>query len=183
MGSLSFPFDVFQTTEFPGSIGTLLPRVRPTVRTIPISAMVATATTPDSDPLVRLFTSSGSPALDSFLMRATELRVGHRVMPVQGWFGDVLPDLEPGRTFAFVHIDGDLFDSVYSALEHLWGRVEEGALVAIDDLFHTSQGRCEPTAMATRWSDCATTRFSSPRSATTRAPTTIDERGRAPSSS
>merc|ERR1719361_407635 len=42
--------------------------------------------------------------------------------------------------FAFVHIDADLYDSVYDALEKVWDRISEGGIVAVDDFFHHAQG-------------------------------------------
>merc|ERR1719506_1464454 len=42
--------------------------------------------------------------------------------------------------FAFVHLDSDLYDSVYDSLEKVWDRVSEGGCVAIDDFFHHAQG-------------------------------------------
>lgn len=95
---------------------------------------------PQSDPLSRLFDAAEAPALECFLMRAAELGVGDALVAVRGLFEDVLPDLRPGRSLAFVHIDADLFSSVYSALDHLWDRVDVGGVVAIDDFFHPGQG-------------------------------------------
>jgi len=42
--------------------------------------------------------------------------------------------------FAFVHLDSDLYDSVYDSLEKIWDRVSEGGCVAVDDFFHHAQG-------------------------------------------
>jgi len=42
--------------------------------------------------------------------------------------------------FAFVHLDSDLYDSVYDSLEKVWDRVSVGGAVAIDDFFHHAQG-------------------------------------------
>jgi SAM-dependent methyltransferase len=95
---------------------------------------------PYSDPLVRLFAGSDCPALDSLLMRVTEFGVADRITLVKGLFENVLPDVAPDTTFSFVHIDGDLFDSVYSALKCIWPRVDDGGIVAIDDFFHPGQG-------------------------------------------
>jgi hypothetical protein len=99
-----------------------------------------------SDPLSALFAKSDNAALECFQMRAAEFGVSERVVAVQGLFEDVLPDVAPGRTFSFVHIDGDLFSSVYSALDALWDRVDEGGVVAIDDFFHPGQGPLRATA-------------------------------------
>jgi len=50
----------------------------------------------------------------------------------------VIPD--EFEKFAFVHLDSDLYDSVYDSLEKVWDRVSEGGCVAIDDFFHHAQG-------------------------------------------
>jgi len=42
--------------------------------------------------------------------------------------------------FAFVHLDSDLYDSVYDSLELMWDRISPGGCVAIDDFFHHAQG-------------------------------------------
>lgn len=41
---------------------------------------------------------------------------------------------------AFVHIDGDLYQSVLDALEKVWDLVVPGGIVVIDDFFHKVQG-------------------------------------------
>jgi len=48
--------------------------------------------------------------------------------------------------FAFVHLDSDLYDSVYDSLEKVWDRVSEGGCVAIDDFFHHAQGPARAVA-------------------------------------
>jgi O-methyltransferase len=78
--------------------------------------------------------------LKSFWLATALQGVADRVEPVQGFFEDVLPALEPERRFCFLHIDADLFGSVTCALEHLYDRVVEGGIVAIDDFFHPAQG-------------------------------------------
>lgn len=41
---------------------------------------------------------------------------------------------------AFVHINSDLYDSVYRSLEKVWDLVPEGGVIAVDKFFHHSQG-------------------------------------------
>jgi len=96
--------------------------------------------TPQSDPLAELFAGGDDAALECFRMRAVEFGVEDHVRPVQGFFEDVFPELEADRSFCFVHIDGDLFESVYCALDQLWDRVVGGGVIAIDDFFHPGQG-------------------------------------------
>jgi Macrocin-O-methyltransferase (TylF) len=95
---------------------------------------------PDDSPLAALLGGEGSPLLASYELAAQGLGVDSAVVPVQGFFEDVLPELEPERRFCFVHVDADLYDSVLCALEHLWDRVVDGGVLAIDDFFHPCQG-------------------------------------------
>lgn len=48
--------------------------------------------------------------------------------------------------FAFVHLDSDLYDSVYDSLEKVWDRVADGGCVAVDDFFHHAQGPARAVA-------------------------------------
>jgi hypothetical protein len=80
-----------------------------------------------------------------FWLRAAVLGLGDIVEPVRGFFAEALPKLEPDRCFCFVHIDGDLFGSVRTALDHLYDRVVDGGVVVIDDFFHPAQGPLRAT--------------------------------------
>lgn len=75
-----------------------------------------------------------------FWLTLLQYDVADVVEPVQGFFADVLPDLEPERRFCFAHVDGDLYDSVYCALDNLYDRVVDGGVIAVDDFFHPAQG-------------------------------------------
>lgn len=48
--------------------------------------------------------------------------------------------------FAFVHLDSDLYDSVYDSLEKVWDRMPDGGIIAIDDFFHHAQGPARAVA-------------------------------------
>jgi macrocin-O-methyltransferase TylF-like protien len=96
--------------------------------------------TTHADPLGALFAGSDNAGLECFQMRLTEFGAADRVTPVQGLFEEALPQLAPDRSFSFVHIDADLFESVYGALHQLYDRVDEGGVIAIDDFFHPGQG-------------------------------------------
>lgn len=57
---------------------------------------------------------------------------------VEGWFRDTLPKLaeslaEIGRNLSLLRLDGDLYESTYVALEHLYPRVSPGGFVIVDD--------------------------------------------------
>jgi hypothetical protein len=98
------------------------------------------STAAEDSPLAALLGEGGSPLLASYELTAKGLGLESSVVPVQGFFEDALPSLEPDRRFCFVHVDADLYDSVLCALEHLWDRIVDGGVLAIDDFFHQSQG-------------------------------------------
>eukprot|EP00439_Symbiodinium_sp_Y106_P056261 s5157_g7.t2 len=50
------------------------------------------------------------------------------------------------QQLAFVHIDGDLYQSVLDAFEKTWDRVSDGGIVVVDDFFHKVQGPARATA-------------------------------------
>jgi hypothetical protein len=87
-----------------------------------------------------------SAALASFWCEAARHGLAETVIPVPGWFDEVLPSVGAGAEMCFVHIDADLHGSVLHALELLWDRVCDGGVVAIDDFFHPSQGALRAAA-------------------------------------
>ena len=74
-----------------------------------------------------------------FLQAIIQHKLGHVIQPCKGYFTDTFAHLR-GQTFAFAHIDADLYDSVLYCLEALWPQLCDGAIVAVDDYFHHSQG-------------------------------------------
>ncbi len=51
---------------------------------------------------------------------------------VKGWFQDTLPDSEVQK-IAVLRLDGDLYESTYCSLEHLYPRVVPGGAIIVDD--------------------------------------------------
>lgn len=51
---------------------------------------------------------------------------------VPGWFRDTLPALDVD-CWSLIRLDGDLYESTYGALEHLYPRLSSGGYVIIDD--------------------------------------------------
>jgi O-methyltransferase len=49
-----------------------------------------------------------------------------------GWFRDTLPSLSV-ECWSVIRLDGDLYESTYGALEHLYPRLSSGGYVIIDD--------------------------------------------------
>lgn len=82
---------------------------------------------------------SGKDNYENFLRYKDKFDVDDTLHVVKGFFCDVEipPDFE---SFAFVHLDSDLYDSVYDSLVKVWDRISVGGAVAIDDFFHHAQG-------------------------------------------
>lgn len=56
----------------------------------------------------------------------------HSVKVVKGWFEDTIPDYETGP-IALLRLDGDLYNSTWVCLQHLFPKVVSGGIVIIDD--------------------------------------------------
>lgn len=52
---------------------------------------------------------------------------------IEGWFSDTLPALQAGP-FSLLRLDGDLYESVYVALDALYPKLSLGGFVIIDDI-------------------------------------------------
>lgn len=81
------------------------------------------------------------PLLDRFITAVDGFGLSETVRPVAAYFDEAvhLPEFAD-REYAFVHIDGDLYQSVMTALEAVWPRMPEGACLVVDDFFHPAQG-------------------------------------------
>jgi hypothetical protein len=88
------------------------------------------------------FAAGADAGLAAFWAAAASYGLSGSLVPVSGWFADVLPGLAARDGFCFVHVDADLYHSVLDALEHLYDRLVPGGVLAIDDFFHPSQGAC-----------------------------------------
>jgi hypothetical protein len=73
----------------------------------------------------------------SLLKAAGILGVTHLITPVKGLFKDTLPiyakQIGP---IAFLHLDGDWYESTRDILNHLYDQVVPGALMQVDDYGH-----------------------------------------------
>lgn len=71
--------------------------------------------------------------------RSINLSNNTTVIAVKGWFEDVMPGVghvmhfPPGEGINVLRLDGDLYNSTYVCLEHLYPRVLPGSCVIIDD--------------------------------------------------
>jgi O-methyltransferase len=79
-------------------------------------------------------------ALQKFWLESAAAGVVDAIEPVTGLFADVLPSVAADSAFCFAHIDADLYDSVYVALDCLYDSVVPGGLIVVDDFFHPAQG-------------------------------------------
>lgn len=58
----------------------------------------------------------------------------------EGWFKDTLPRLGDTR-FALIRLDGDMYESTWTALEELYPRLNPGGFVVVDD--YSAIGMCK----------------------------------------
>lgn len=81
----------------------------------------------------------------NFVDYKSNFHIDDTIHVIKGFFKDIEipPEFEK---FAFVHLDSDLYDSVYDSLEKIWDRVVDGGIVAIDDFFHHAQGPARAVA-------------------------------------
>lgn len=61
----------------------------------------------------------------------------------KGYFSESLIN-HPERPIALLHIDGDLYQSYLSALEHLFHGVAKGGIVVFDDFYEKEENTVEP---------------------------------------
>lgn len=82
---------------------------------------------------------------EEFMRYKADFDIEDNMYVEKAFFKDlVIPDVFD--KFAFVHLDSDLYDSVYDSLEKIWDRVSDGGCVVIDDFFHHAQGPARAVA-------------------------------------
>jgi hypothetical protein len=73
----------------------------------------------------------------SLLEICSTLGVVDFVRPVKGYFHETLPrTMKDIREIAFLHIDGDWYESTKSILRHLYSMVNHGGIIQVDDYGH-----------------------------------------------
>jgi O-methyltransferase len=78
--------------------------------------------------------------LDRF-RREVEVRgLDHVVEVVPGFLDQTLGRLPADAEYALIHLDLDLYQPVFAALEALYPRLREGGILIIDDFFHPARG-------------------------------------------
>lgn len=82
---------------------------------------------------------SGEDNYANFLRYKERFDIDDNLTTLKGFFKDVeIP--ESFQSFAFVHLDSDLYDSVYDSFVKMWPLLSEGGAIAVDDFFHHAQG-------------------------------------------
>lgn len=82
---------------------------------------------------------------DCFMKYKSRFDVEDTLTTLKGFFKDVAIPPEFDK-LAFVHLDSDLYDSVYDSLVVIWDRLSPGGIVVIDDFFHHAQGPARAVA-------------------------------------
>ena len=88
----------------------------------------------------RWVSSAGMIAVDIDTVRRNFDRYGlldEQVQFLKGWFRDTLPTM-PVKELAILRLDGDLYESTWDALTHLYPKVSPGGFVLVDDYNHES---------------------------------------------
>jgi O-methyltransferase len=68
----------------------------------------------------------------NFTLHGLELPTIHK-----GWFDETLPSRLPEK-ISFAYLDGDLYDSIMTSLEHVYPRLSAGAVCLVDDYCDTT---------------------------------------------
>lgn len=63
-------------------------------------------------------------------------RKREKVLPIMGWFENTIPKFSERRDveISILRLDGDLYNSTYVCLKHLYPKVIDGGIVIIDDI-------------------------------------------------
>lgn len=94
------------------------------------------------DPGKQVLQSSGATVvpLEDFMNHLKESGVDYSgVIPIKGWFENTVPKFgneiyfEPMMGINILRLDGDLYNSTYVCLQHLYPRMLSGSVVIIDD--------------------------------------------------
>lgn len=78
--------------------------------------------------------------LARFQAAVREFGLADTIIPIAGFFDTSLDRLPANATYAFVHVDVDLFHSTRIVLDRLFPSIADGGILVIDDFFHHSQG-------------------------------------------
>lgn len=82
---------------------------------------------------------------EAFMEYKSAFDVDDVIYVEKAFFRDVVIPAELDK-FAFVHLDSDLYESVYDSLEKVWDCLSIGVCIAVDDFFHHAQGPARAVA-------------------------------------
>lgn len=121
-----YAFDSFQGIPLPSNRDDQMPGIRK-LTDAEIKAL------PNPGTQVLETTGATSVSLDDFKKHCFDSGVGTRnIKPVRGWFEDTVKNFSREK-IAILRLDGDLYNSTFVCLQHLFPRVTEGGVVIIDD--------------------------------------------------
>ena len=124
-----YAFDSFQGIPLPSNMDAQMPGIRN------LSLWEQKALPP---PGKQALESSGATVVseEDFMMHITKSGIGtNNIYPVKGWFEEVIPlyARDVIHNIAILRLDGDLYNSTYVCLKHLYPKVIKGGLVIVDD--------------------------------------------------
>jgi len=72
---------------------------------------------------------------DELFRSCSEIIPPERIAMHEGWFKDTVAKLSPSQRFAFIHFDGDMYQSTIDAIGGLlaMGAISNGAMICFDD--------------------------------------------------
>lgn len=91
-------------------------------------------------------TSFGTALVERVRQTLTDAGLSEIATVIPGYFDTTLDQLSADTTFAFVHIDVDLYQSALQPLQALFPRLASGGMLVIDDFFHHAQGPARAAA-------------------------------------
>lgn len=88
------------------------------------------------DPGRQVLKSSGATAVNEYdvstnIMNAFKLKSFPEIIFIKGWFEETVIGFD--KDIAILRLDGDLYNSTFVCLQHLFGNVIKGGCVIIDD--------------------------------------------------
>jgi O-methyltransferase len=122
-------FDSFQGLPFPSNRDDQMPGIR-------MLADWERKVLPEPGHALLQSTGAVSVSLSDFRdnLRRAKIPNPSRIIPVEGWFEETLPDAAKDiGPIAILRLDGDLYNSTYVCLKHLYPKVIKGGLIVVDD--------------------------------------------------
>jgi O-methyltransferase len=123
-----YAFDSFEGIPLPSNKDDQMPGIRKLTQAEQMAL---------PDPGKQELVSSGATAVPvkDVLKHFKMAGVKAHIVLVQGWFEETLPELlsQKDLQISILRLDGDLYNSTYVCLKHLYPKVIKGGLVIVDD--------------------------------------------------